>query len=107
MSQAVYFRRAIHQSAGGIALDPEFIVYRIERAPGARQDPVPAVGAFPPNWRPLDSSPGVVNFDRLADRPVVIPCWLERSSLKHFEPLTETKALALVPALGSPIERAD
>lgn len=98
----LYFRRTITQGAGGGALDPEHVVYRVERAPGAQQDPVPAIGAFPPYWRPLDSSPGVVNFDRTADRPVIVRCWLERSAFRHYEPLSDELALRIAPDLVAP-----
>jgi hypothetical protein len=60
---------------------------------------VPAVGAFPPHWRPLDSSRGEVNFDRGADRPALIPYWLEGSGFRHYEPIGEYLALTLAPEL--------
>lgn len=101
VSDALYFRRSISLGAGGIALPPDYVVYRVERSPGAHQDPVPVVGAFPPHWRPLDSSPGVVNFDRTAAEPLVVRCWLERSAFRHYQRIDERDALALYPELSS------
>lgn len=100
MPDFFYLRRTITQAVGGGALEAAYAVYRVERRPGARQDPVPALGAFPPHWRPLDSSPGVVNFIREADDVLVAPCRVPRGQLRHCTPITEAEARALYPAIG-------
>lgn len=94
---ALYFRRTITLGAGGVGLAPEYVIYRVERAEGAHQDPVPALGAFPPHWRPLDSSPGVVNFDRAWRESAYLPCTVPRSQFKHFEQISEQAARVLFP----------
>jgi hypothetical protein len=89
----LFFRRSLEIRAG--TLEP--IVYTVKTAPGAKQDPVPALGAFPEHWRPTPRA-GEVFFDRESIARYYT-CQVPRSQFRHYQQLTAPEALELYPEI--------